>query len=75
MAQVVLNHAQVEASLQQVGGVGMAQRMHMRPLVEATAFERRAESTLQTAARDWTAIVLQTMRQPVARGCGKQPER
>ena len=75
MAQVVLNHSQVEAGFQQVGGVGMAQCVHVRSLGEATAFERRAESTLQTAARDWPPIMGQAMGQPVPRGCGKQPQR
>jgi len=73
MAQVVLNHPQVEPGFQQVGGVGMSQRMHVRPFGDTAAFERRAESTLQTAARDRATIVRQAMGQSVARGCGKQP--
>ena len=46
MAQVVLNQAQVNARFQQVGGVRMSQRVHMGSFGEATAFKRRAESTL-----------------------------
>src|SRR6267142_7103467 len=65
MAQVVLNDPQVESHFQQMGGVGMSQRMHVRALGDTAAFERRAESTLQTAAGEWPTVMRQTMGQPV----------
>src|SRR5882724_162318 len=71
VAQMILNHPQVEASFQQMGGVGMAQCMHMRSLGDSAAFEGRAESTLQTAARDWTTVMRQAMGQTVPRRRGK----
>ncbi len=35
MAQVVLNQAQVDPGFEQVGGVGMAQRVHVSVFVDA----------------------------------------
>src|SRR5260370_21140495 len=61
MAQVVLNDAQIEVRFQQMCGVAVAQGVHMGVLVDATTFERRAESTLYTSARHWTPIVRHTM--------------
>ena len=48
-----------------MGGVAMTQRVHMRPLGDTAAFERRAERTLQTAAGNGATIVRQAMRQTV----------
>ena len=69
MAQVVLNQAQVEARFQQVGGVAMAQGVHMRALGDATSCSA-AESTLHTAARHWATIMRQTMASPCRVGAG-----
>lgn len=47
MAEVDLDLAQVLALLQQVGGVGMAQRVDVSGLGHAAGFERQAEGSLE----------------------------
>src|SRR5258708_37714862 len=75
MAQAILNQAQVETRFQQVRGVGMAQRVDMSALVDATLLPGMMKGTLHTTARDGTPLVGQTVRQPMTGGRGKQPER
>ena len=61
MAQVVLNHTQVETGFEQVRGVGMSQRMDVSALVDAALLPGTVKGTLHTRARDGTTIVGQAM--------------
>jgi hypothetical protein len=73
MAQDILNQTQVNGGLQEMRGVRMTQRVHMRSLLNPTSLPGVVESALHTATRHRAAIVGQTMSQAVARGGGKQP--
>lgn len=50
VAQINLDLTQVFPLLQQMGRVGVAQRMNVRPLGDAAGFEREAEGPLQRGA-------------------------
>jgi len=57
VTEVVLDDPQVNPGFEQVGGIGMSESVYVRPLHDATAFQRRPERTLQTAASNRAAVV------------------
>jgi len=61
--QVLLDDPQVDAGLEQMGGVGMAQSVDMGALDDAGALQRQSEGTLEAAAGDRATVMGQAVLQ------------
>ena len=68
--QVLLDDPQVDAGLEQMGGVGMAQSVDMGALDDAGALQRQSEGTLETAAGDRATVMGQAVLQTAPGGSG-----
>src|SRR5712692_3436946 len=72
VTEVLLDEAQVDAGLEQVGGVGMAQSVNVRPFDDSTVLQRAPESTLQAAAGNRAAVMGEAVFQAVPGGGWEQ---
>ena len=75
MPQVHLDETEVHAVFQQMGGVGMPQRVHMRALVHPALAERPDERRLQARTRNRPGAGGHEVPRALADGRGKQPLR
>jgi hypothetical protein len=62
VTECVLNNPQIDAGFQQMRRVRMAQCVYVSALRDSAPLERAAERTLQTAAREWAAIMCEAVR-------------
>lgn len=74
VAEVLLDEAEVDAVLEQVGGIGVAQGVDVSAFVQTTPLHGVTEGALETVASDRSAVVSDGVLDTMASDGGKQPE-
>jgi hypothetical protein len=73
MSEVALDDAEIDAVFEQMGRVGVTQRMHRGLLANGTPLDGASQAGLETRARDGAPVVSQAVGEAMAGGGGKEP--
>ena len=75
VAEIGLDEPEIDSGLEQMGGVGVAEGMHMSPFVDAAVQQGSMERGLEAGARDGTGARDRAVDDPATGVRGEEPAR
>ena len=73
MSEVALDDAEIDAVFQEMGCVGVSQRVDRSLLAHAAVFDGSSQAGLETGTRDGPAVVREAVLEPASGGGGEKP--